>query len=94
MVMLFIMKHWGAAPYAAHSIWEQYMYACWVYSNLRLAMISCMETVSSDEDLLDICVVLLRSWIHNDRPEKAAIHHFHDTGNDTPAHMAVLVQAG
>lgn len=94
MVMLFVMKHWGSSPYAEHSIWEQYMYACWVYSNLKLAMTACMETVSSDEELLDVCVVLLRSWVHNDKPAKAAIKHFHDTGCDTPAHMAMLVQAG
>lgn len=94
MVMLFLMKDWASMPTASASIWEQFMYACWVYGNLKFVLTSCIETVSSDEDLLDLCVVLLRSWIHNEKPRKKAIQYFHETGCDTPAHMAMLVQAG
>lgn len=94
MVMLFVLEHWASRPSDLHSIWEQYMYACWVYSNLKLALTACIETAASDEDLLDICVILLRGWIHSAEPKKQAIKHFHDTGCDTPAHMAMLVQAG
>lgn len=94
MVMLFLMRGWASMPTASSSIWEQFMYACWVYSNLKFVLTSCIETVSSDADLLDICVVLFRSWIHNETPQKKAIEYFHETGCDTPAHMAMLVQAG
>lgn len=94
MVMLFFMKGWASLPGDAHSIWEQYMYACWVYSNLKFALTACMREDTIDEEVLDICVVLLRSWIHSEEPKKKIIKEFHDNKSDTPAHMAMLVQAG
>lgn len=94
MVLLFTGKRWGAIPDINHTIWEQYMYACWVYSNLKFVLTACLEEDTRDEELLDICIVLFRSWIHNEETKKNVVQHFHETGSDTPAHMAMLVQAG
>lgn len=94
MVMLFVGKHWASLPDDSCSIWDQYMYACWVYSNLKFVLTACIKEDMEDEELLDICVILLRGWIHNERSKQEAIKNFHETGSDTPAHMAMLVQAG
>lgn len=94
MVMLFVLEHWASRPGDPLSLWEQFMYACWVYSNLKLVLTACMETVSSDEELLDVCVILFRSWVHSAEPKKTAIEYLHKTKSDTPAHMAMLLQAG
>lgn len=94
MVLLFTGKRWGTLPDRNHSIWEQYMYACWVYSNMKFVLTACMREDMEDEELVDICTTLFRSWIHDEGPKKRAIQHFHDTGSDTPAHMTVLVQGG
>lgn len=94
MVLLFGAERWASRPKPSSSIWEQYLYACWVYSNLKFVLTACMEADTEDEDLVDICTVLSRSWIHNESVKKAAIKRLHETGSDTPAHMAMLVQAG
>ena len=94
MVMLFVVGHWASLPDDSHSLWEQYMYACWVYSTLKFVLTACAEEDTADEELLDICVVLFRSWIHNEDVKKKAVEQLHKTGSDTPAHMAMLVQAG
>lgn len=93
MVMLFIMNSWGMRQ-TSYSIWEQYMYACWVYSNLKFVLTACIKEDTTEEELLDICVVLFRSWIHNEDVKKNTVKQLHETGSDTPAHMAMLVQAG
>lgn len=94
MVMLFVMEHWASLPKDTCSIWDQYMYACWVYSNLKLVLTACIEEDTSDQELIDICVTLFRNWIHNEQVKKKAIEQLHENGCDTPAHMAMLVQAG
>lgn len=94
MAILFTVGQWCAMPRVSYSIWDQYMYACWVYSNLKFVLTACITEDAKAEDLLDICVVLFRSWIHNEGTMKAAIQNFHDTKSDTLAHMAMLVQAG
>lgn len=94
MVTLFACKGWASLPQASSSIWEQFMYACWVYSNLKLALTACIEEQTTDEEILDSCVVLFRSWIHNETVKKKAIQQLHDNGSDTLAHMVMLVQAG
>lgn len=94
MVMLFTVGQWCAMPRTSHSIWEQYMYACWVYSNLKFVLTACMNEHTAEEDLVDTCVILFRSWLHNEQTKVKAINRFHETGCDTPAHMAMLIQAG
>lgn len=94
MVQLFAQEHWASLPRTYQSLWEQYMYACWVYSNLKFVLTACMEEGTSDAELLDICVVLFRSWIHDEEVQKKAVKQLHENECDTPAHMAMLVQAG
>lgn len=94
MVLLFVSMNWASLPTDSQSIWEQYMYACWVYSNLKFVLAACMAEDTTDEDVLDICVILFRCWVHNERIMKKVIEQLHKTGSDTPAHMAMLVQAG
>lgn len=94
MVLLFAAERWASLPKPSRSIWEQYLYACWVYSNLKFVLTACMEADTADEELVDICVVLSRSWIHNESVKEAAIKRLHETNTDTPAHMAMMVQAG
>lgn len=94
MVMLFVLGHWASLPRPAYSLWEQYMYACWVYSNLKFVLTACMEEDTTEEALLDVCVVLFRSWLHSEEAKKLAIKQLHENKSDTPAHMAMLVQAG
>lgn len=94
MVMLFVLEHWASLPGDTHSIWDQYMYACWVYSSLQFVLTACIEDATSDQDLIDICVTLFRNWIHNEQVKEKTVQHLHETGTDTPAHLAMLVQAG
>lgn len=94
MAMLFVMKGWGNFPDSSHSIWNQYMYACWVYSNLKFTLAACIKEDTGDQEILDICVILLRSWAHGSESEKQVLKQLHENGSDTPAHMAMLVQAG
>lgn len=94
MVMLFVMKGWASLPDESHSIWNQYMYACWVYSNLKFTLTACMKENSSDNDLVDIGAVLLRSWVHGLDSMTQVLKQLHDNHTDTPAHMAMMVQAG
>lgn len=94
MVMLFVLEHWASLPSDISSIWEQYLYACWVYSNLKFVLTACMDEDTSDQEWIDLCVTLFRNWIHNGQVKEAAVKHLRETGTDTPAHMAIFVQAG
>lgn len=75
------------------SVWDNYLYLIWLYSSLKFVLTSCIETIQSDADIFEICVTLLRSWVHNPEFAQNAVKKFHAVGSDTLAHMALLLKS-
>ena len=75
------------------SIWENYIYLCWIYSSLKFVLTVCSEDIHSHSELIALCVPLLRRWAHSSEITKTFVNEFQKNSSNTLAHMAVLLKS-
>lgn len=74
-------------------IWGNYVYLCWIYSSLKFILTVCAGDIHSQEELIDLCVPLMRRWLHNGDLIKWLVESFEKNESSTLAHMAVLLKS-
>ncbi len=74
-------------------IWGNYVYLCWIYSSLKLVLTVCAGDIHSQEELVDLCIPLMRRWVHSGELAARFVEIFEKNDSSTLAHMAVLLKS-
>jgi len=84
---------WSNIPFKRldKSMWENYLYLVWVYVMVKGCLIFAMDEDSTEEDMVDCCVVMFRKLGHNEQNFLKIIDAYRAEG-DTPAHVAILLR--
>jgi len=84
---------WSNIPFKnlEKSMWENYLYLVWVYVMVKGCLIFALNKESTDEDMIDCCVIMFRKLGHNERNFLKIIDAYRAEG-DTPAHAAILLR--
>lgn len=91
MVMCFL---WLNIPFRdpEKSLWENYLYFVWVWVMLKGILCLSLSEDSTDEEMIDCCVMTFRKIGHNTKAFMDIIDAFRKEGG-TPAHIAILLRS-
>lgn len=91
MVMCFL---WLNIPFRdlEKSLWENYLYFMWVWVMLKGILCLILTEESTEEEMIDCCVLLFRKLGHNVIQFEDIIEAFRQKG-DTLAHVAILLRS-
>lgn len=73
------------------SLWENYLYFVWIWIMLKGILCLSLSEDSTDEDMIDCCVMMFRRLGHNAKQYTDIIDAFREKG-DTLAHIAILLR--
>lgn len=74
-------------------VWKNFTYFAWVYSMLKFTLTTLLEPDSTDEELINYCVILFRKLGHSNPLYEEVTNSFIENVNDSLAHMVVLLKS-
>lgn len=76
-----------------NGVWKDYTYFVWLYSMIKFALTVVLEEDSTDEDMIDCCVTIFRTFGHDKNLYEKIVKQFEENETNTLAYMAIFLKA-